>query len=99
MSNIVRIFSLVALTSIHDIFSKPTCAGDISFISYKAAVRLNHTQYLCLDITQKKKHSSCEIEAFVETPLRKLCVILRSRVLRVVLRREGHRSATLGTAA
>ena len=29
-------------------------------------------------------HSSCEIEYFVETHLCKLCVILRSRVLRVV---------------
>ena len=28
--------------------------------------------------------SSCEIECFVETHLCKLCVILRSRVLRVV---------------
>ena len=31
-----------------------------------------------------KIHSSCEIEDFVETHLCKLCVILRSRVLRVV---------------
>ena len=31
-----------------------------------------------------KMHSSCEIEYFVETHLCKLCVILRSRVLRVV---------------
>ena len=29
-------------------------------------------------------HSSCEIACFVETHLCKLCVILRSRVLRVV---------------
>ena len=29
-------------------------------------------------------HSSCEAEYFVETNLCKLCVILRSRVLRVV---------------
>ena len=35
--------------------------------------------------TKKMKiHSSCEIEYFVETYLCKLCVILRSRVLRVV---------------
>ena len=36
------------------------------------------------NILQKEKHSSCEIENFVETHLCKLCVILRSRVLRVV---------------
>ena len=35
-------------------------------------------------IIKIKLHSSCEIEYFVETHLRKLCVILRSRVLRVV---------------
>ena len=34
-------------------------------------------------ITKMKIHSSCEIEDFVETHLCKLCVILRSRVLRV----------------
>ena len=35
-------------------------------------------------IIKIKMHSSCEIEYFVETHLCKLCVILRSRVLRVV---------------
>ena len=35
-------------------------------------------------IVKIKIHSSCEIEDFVETHLCKLCVILRSRVLRVV---------------
>ena len=35
-------------------------------------------------IIKIKIHSSCEIEYFVETHLCKLCVILRSRVLRVV---------------
>ena len=40
-----------------------------------------------------KIHSSCEIECFVETHLCKLCVILRSRVLRVVCPHEGYRSA------
>ena len=41
-----------------------------------------------------KIHSSCEIEDFVETHLRKLCVILRSRVLRDVRPHKGYRSAT-----
>ena len=35
-------------------------------------------------IIKIKIRSSCEIEYFVETHLCKLCVILRSRVLRVV---------------
>ena len=35
-------------------------------------------------IIKIKIHSSCEIEFFVETHLYKLCVILRSRVSRVV---------------
>ena len=38
----------------------------------------------CGVIIKIKIHSSCEIEYFVETHLCKLCVILRSRVLRVV---------------
>ena len=37
-----------------------------------------------LDTIKITIHSSCEIEYFVETHLCKLCVILRSRVLRVV---------------
>ena len=40
--------------------------------------------YCLYYIIKIKIHSSCEIEYFVETHLRKLCVILRSRVLRVV---------------
>ena len=36
-------------------------------------------------ILKTKKHSSREIEYFVGTHLCKLCVILRSRVLRVIL--------------
>ena len=35
-------------------------------------------------VIKVKIHSSCEIKYFVETHLYKLCVILRSRVLRVV---------------
>ena len=43
------------------------------------------SQFFLGGITIKIKiHSSCEIEYFVETHLCKLCVILRSRVLRVV---------------
>ena len=37
-----------------------------------------------LYIIKIKIHSSCEVQYFVETHLCKLCVILRSRVLRVV---------------
>ena len=42
------------------------------------------TAALWKDIIKIKIHSSCEIEDFVETHLCKLCVILRSRALRVV---------------
>ena len=45
-------------------------------------------------IIKIKIHSSCEIEYFVETHLCKLCVIIRSRVLRVVCPQQGYRSAT-----
>ena len=37
-----------------------------------------------LIVIKIKLHSSCEIEDFIETRLCKLCVILRSRVIRVV---------------
>ena len=42
-------------------------------------------------IIKIKIHSSCEIEDFVETHLCKLCVILRSRALRVVCPHIGRR--------
>ena len=45
-------------------------------------------------IIKIKIHSSCEIEFFVETHLCKLCVILRSRVLRAGCPHKGYRSAT-----
>ena len=38
----------------------------------------------CCIIIKMEIYSSCEIEGFVETRLCKLCVIIRSRVLRVV---------------
>ena len=43
-------------------------------------------------IVKIKIHCNCEIEYFVETHLCKLCVILRSRVLRVVCPHLGYRS-------
>ena len=47
--------------------------------------KLFHTQkILSIYIITIKMHSSCEIEYFVETHLCKVCVILGSRVLRVV---------------
>ena len=46
-----------------------------------------------LDIT-KKNTLQREIKYFVETNLCKLCVVLRSHVLRVVCPHQGYRSAT-----
>ena len=54
-------------------------ASEIYFIQY-VYTRLNIYIY----ILKIHLHSSCEIEYFVETHLCKLCVILQSRVLRVV---------------
>ena len=42
------------------------------------------TAAVCIVYYERKIHPSCEIEEFGETHLFKLCVILRSRVLRVV---------------
>ena len=51
-----------------------------------------------LVIIKLEIHSICEIEYFVETHLCQLCVILRSRELRLVCPHEGYRSAIpLGT--
>ena len=47
-------------------------------------------------ITKTKIHSSREIEDFVETHLCKLCVVLRSRVLRVVVTECQHSSSSHG---
>ena len=44
----------------------------------------NRTDTSTYNNIKTKIHSSCEIEYFVETHFCKLCVILRSRVLRVV---------------
>ena len=53
----------------------------------KSSRRRVTTEY----IIKIKIHASCEIEGFVETHLCKLCVILRSRVLRVVCPYRGRR--------
>ena len=59
---------------------------------------LRHPGVVNSIIIKIKIRSSCEIKYFVETHLCKLCVILRSRVLRVVCPHQGVRSATpLGT--
>ena len=52
--------------------------------------------FVLILIINIKMHSSCEIEYdyFVETHLCKLCVILRSSVLRVVYPQYRYRSAT-----
>ena len=54
----------------------------------------NPNKYTTNRIKKTHTHSGCEIEDFVETHLCELCVILRSRVLRVVCPHEGYRSAT-----
>ena len=56
------------------------------FVKLKSTPRKFPMAYLCMIyyIIKIKIHSSCEIEDFVETHLCKLCVILRSRALRVV---------------
>ena len=55
------------------------CSKSVVILSYP-------TVYIIIKI---KIHSSCEIEYFVETHCCKLCVILRSRVLRVVCPHQG----------
>ena len=60
-----------------------------SFFIYFVNYTLMTTQFLrCVTFTtciiKIRIHSSCEIKYFVETHLCKLCVILRSRVLRVM---------------
>ena len=68
---------------------------DILELSYQRGTelleRVEYTLYQVVNMEQghvyiikMKIHSSCETEDFVETHLCKLCVILRSRVLRVV---------------
>ena len=54
------------------------------FAVYLACVYICMAYTCCIYIIKIKIHSSCEIEDFVETHLCKLCVILRSRALRVV---------------
>ena len=65
--------------------SQKQLTGDVFFF-FCFAEGVNKDQDSCISIFfQKMKiHSSCEIEHFVETHLCKLCVIVRSRALRVV---------------
>ena len=63
--------------------------GGVSFIIDRSNCSRRIFRYLAWFsgkgyIIKIKIHSSCEIEDFVETHLCKLCVILRSRALRVV---------------
>ena len=62
-------------------------------------LRLRKEKYNKIEnIIKIKIHSSCEIEDFVETHLCKLCVILRSRALRVVWPRPRSGSESLSIA-
>ena len=58
------------------------CKKDVSIDPKFVKLRANVAGTII--IIKIKIHSSCEIEDFVETHLCKLCVILRSRALRVV---------------
>ena len=62
-------------------FRNPALAGAAKYMCVKNICSLNEEIKYIMKI---KIHCSCEIEYFVGTHLRKLCVILRSRVLRVV---------------
>ena len=62
---------------------------NIESIVHMATFSINRWVIYCVDdsstryIITIKIHSSCEIEDFIETRLCKLCVMLRTRVLRV----------------
>ena len=62
------------------------------FVSVSISVNILCFQDPCEYVTEVNVHSSCEIEDFVEARLCKLCVVLRSRVLRVVCAHSGYRS-------
>ena len=67
-------------------FSDPTLhtADKVAMRRYVYTRVSSYTIKCLVYIMKIKIHSSCEIEYFVETHLCKLCVILRSRVLRIV---------------
>ena len=68
----------VWFVSLANVFREPGCVCSVLVI---LTFRRISMYYRTIKI---EIHSSCEIEDFVETHLCKLCVILRSRVLRVV---------------
>ena len=89
----VKIYRLVLLTVEHNGFrSRPILGVDFFIHAARDFIRISRrrgstalkSRYSQFDIIKIKIHSSCEIEDFVETHLCKLCVILRSRALRVV---------------
>ena len=54
--------------------------GGVLFSCLKYIYQVYVLFFSTIDIIKIKKHSSCEIEHFVETHLCKLCVVLRSRI-------------------
>ena len=62
----------------------PTYTKSYIFTTADKSVHFRYVHGLYVTGINIKIHSSCEIEFFVESRLCKLCVILRSRVLRVV---------------
>ena len=60
------------------------CCTTAAAGSHQSSIWCNERTRHAIHIIKIKIHSSCEIEYFVETHLCNLCVILRSRVLRVV---------------
>ena len=86
MTNILSMFANYHSNRLCKVWTRRVLRGRITsskrrLLSARGAIPLT------LEIKMKKKkkiHSSWNIEYFVETHFRKLCVILRSRVIRVL---------------